>query len=74
MKDLKCEFEMHICTDGRKYVPLEDCEKLRKAVRVTVNAIESGEKMPDRCGNPEYRQEFGWAFVEMLKRVLGDEV
>ena len=70
---MKCVFEMHICTDGRRYVPLEDYEELRRAVRVTLNAVEGGERLPDQCGKPEYRQEFGGAFVEMLKRALGDE-
>lgn len=39
VRKLNCMFEMHICTDGRKYIPLDDHEKVEKQRDVLVDIL-----------------------------------
>jgi hypothetical protein len=45
---------------------------LKGAVKEVIKAIEGGERMPDRLGRKVYRQEFGEAFLDMLRAALAD--
>lgn len=43
---------------------------LRRKIREVIKAIEAGETRPKRNGKKVYRQEFGEAFLDMLKKGL----
>lgn len=46
---------------------------LRRAVQEVLRAIEGGEARPEILGRKAYRQEFGDAFLDMLRAALSEE-